>query len=39
LYRPISRFDISASAIGFDLNNKVTSTWIGQIDMSCAHAQ
>src|SRR6218665_332328 len=35
----ISRFDISASGIGFDLNTSVTWTWIGRIDMSCAHAQ
>ena len=36
----ISRFDNSASGIGFDLNYiKVTSTWNGRVDMSCAHAQ
>jgi len=34
----ISRFDISAPGIGFDLNTRVISTRIGRIDMSCAHA-
>jgi len=33
-----SRFDISASGIGLTYT-LVTSTWTGQIDMWCAHAQ
>ena len=34
----ISRFEISASAIGFDLNTRLLRPGFGRIDMSCAHA-